>query len=49
MSGQVCPTDRSAGLLLGRARLSQTDETLVGVDPWVPMSLSIRLRKPPHN
>jgi hypothetical protein len=42
MSGRAGPTDRSAGLLVGRARLSGTDETLVGGDLGVPMSL-----KPP--
>jgi hypothetical protein len=40
--GRVGPTDRSAGLLVGRARLSGMAETLVGGDPWVPMS-----HKPP--
>jgi hypothetical protein len=39
-SGRAGPTDRSAGLLVGRARLSGTAETLVGGDPWVPMSLN---------
>jgi hypothetical protein len=34
------PMDRLAGLLVGRARLSGTAETLVGGDPWVPMSLT---------
>jgi hypothetical protein len=42
ISGRVGSTDRSAGLLVGRARLSGTTETLVGGDPWVPMS-----HKPP--
>jgi hypothetical protein len=42
MSGREGPTNRSVGLLVGRARLSRTAETLVGGDPWVPMSL-----KPP--
>jgi hypothetical protein len=42
MSGRGGPTDRSADLLVGRARLSGTAETLVGGDPWVLMSL-----KPP--
>jgi hypothetical protein len=42
MSGRVGPMDRSAGLLVGRARLSGTAETLVGGDLWVPMSV-----KPP--
>jgi hypothetical protein len=37
MSGRGGPTDRSAGLLEGRARLPGTAETLVG-DPCVPMS-----------
>jgi hypothetical protein len=41
-SGQVGSTDRSVGLLVGRARLSGTAETLVSGDPWVPMSV-----KPP--
>jgi hypothetical protein len=41
-SGRAGSTDRSAGLLVGRARLSGTAETLVGGDPWVPMS-----HKPP--
>jgi hypothetical protein len=36
--GRAGPTDRSAGLLVGRARLSGTVETLAGGDPWVPMS-----------
>jgi hypothetical protein len=40
--GQAGSTDRSAGLLVGRARLSGTAETLVGGDPWVTMS-----HKPP--
>jgi hypothetical protein len=39
MSGRGRSTNRSAGLLVGRARLSGTVETLVGGDPWVPMSL----------
>jgi hypothetical protein len=38
MSGRARTTDRSAGLLVGRAHLSGTVETLVGRDPWVPMS-----------
>jgi hypothetical protein len=38
MSGRAGPTNRSAGLLVGRARLPGTAETLVGGDPWVPMS-----------
>jgi hypothetical protein len=42
MSGRAGPTDRSAGLLAGQAYLSGTTETLVGGDPWVPMSLSVR-------
>jgi hypothetical protein len=42
MSGRGGPTDRSASLLVGRAGLLGTNETLVGGDPWVPMSL-----KPP--
>jgi hypothetical protein len=33
------PTDRSAGLLAGRAYLSGTAETLVGGDQGLPMSL----------
>jgi hypothetical protein len=37
-SGRAGSTDRSAGLLVGRACLSGTAETLVGGDPWVPMS-----------
>jgi hypothetical protein len=37
-SGRAGPTDRSAGLLVGRFCLSGTAETLVGGDPWVPMS-----------
>jgi hypothetical protein len=37
-SGRAGSTDRSAGLLVGRARLSGTAKTLVGGDPWVPMS-----------
>jgi hypothetical protein len=37
-SGRAGSTDRSAGLLVGRARLSGTAETLVGGDPWVRMS-----------
>jgi hypothetical protein len=32
------PTCRSAGLLAGRLRLTGTSRTLVGGDPWVPMS-----------
>jgi hypothetical protein len=40
MSGRAGSTDRLAGLLVGRARLSGTAETLVGGDPWVPMSVS---------
>jgi hypothetical protein len=36
------PTCRSAGLLAGRVHLTGTSETLVGGDPWVPMS-----HKPP--
>jgi hypothetical protein len=43
-SGRAGPTDRSAGLLVGRACLSGTAETLVVGDPWVPMS-----HKPPIN
>jgi hypothetical protein len=38
MSGRVRSTNRSAGLLVGRAHLSGTAETLVGGDPGVPMS-----------
>jgi hypothetical protein len=41
-SGRAWSTDWSAGLLVGRACLSGTAETLVGGDPWVPMS-----HKPP--
>jgi hypothetical protein len=41
-SGRAGSTDRLVGLLVGRARLSGTAKTLVGGDPWVPMSL-----KPP--
>jgi hypothetical protein len=37
-SGRAGSTDRSAGLLVGQTRLSGTAETLVGGDPWVPMS-----------
>jgi hypothetical protein len=37
-SSRAGSTDRSAGLLVGWARLSGTTETLVGGDPWVPMS-----------
>jgi hypothetical protein len=37
-SGRAWSTDRSAGHLVGRARLSGTAETLVGGEPWVPMS-----------
>jgi hypothetical protein len=37
-SGRAGSTDRSAGLLVGQARLSGKAETLVGGDPWVPMS-----------
>jgi hypothetical protein len=36
------PTCKSAGLLAGRVHLTGTSGTLVGGDPWVPMSL-----KPP--
>jgi hypothetical protein len=36
------PTCRSAGLLAGQVHLTGTSGTLVGGDPWVPMSL-----KPP--
>jgi hypothetical protein len=32
------PTDRSAGLLVGRTHLSGTTVSLVGGDPGVPMS-----------
>jgi hypothetical protein len=42
MSGRGGPTDRSADLLECRARLSGTAETLVGGDPGVPMSLTVR-------
>jgi hypothetical protein len=34
----VGPTDRSAGLLVGRTHLSGTAVSLVGGDPGVPMS-----------
>jgi hypothetical protein len=37
-SGRAGSTDRSAGLLVGQARLSGTTEILVGGDTWVPMS-----------
>jgi hypothetical protein len=37
-SGRAGSTDRSAGLLVGRDRLSGTADTLVIGDPWVPMS-----------
>jgi hypothetical protein len=40
MSGRGGSTDRSAGLLVGRARQSGTAETLGGGDPWVLMSLT---------
>jgi hypothetical protein len=43
-SGWVGSTDRSAGLLVGWARLSGTAETLVGGDLWVHLS-----HKPPIN
>jgi hypothetical protein len=33
------PTCRSAGLLTGQVHLTGTSSTLVGGDPWVPMSL----------
>jgi hypothetical protein len=42
LTGRGGSTDRSAGLLVGRARLSETAETLVGGDPRVPMSLKPR-------
>jgi hypothetical protein len=32
------PTCRLAGLLAGRVHLTGTSRTLVGGDPWVPMS-----------
>jgi hypothetical protein len=38
----VGPTDRSAGLLVGRTHLSGTAMSLVGGDPGVPMSHSPR-------
>jgi hypothetical protein len=38
----VGPSCRSAGLLVGRVHLIGTSGTLVGGDPWVPMSV-----KPP--
>jgi hypothetical protein len=34
------PTCTSAGLLAGRVHLAETSGTLVGGDPWVPMSLN---------
>jgi hypothetical protein len=37
------PTCRSAGLLAGRVHLTGTSGTLVGGDPWVPMSPRRRL------
>jgi hypothetical protein len=37
-TGRAGSTDRSAGLLVCRSRLSGTAETLVGGDPWLPMS-----------
>jgi hypothetical protein len=36
--GRFGPTDRSAGLLVGRTHLSGTAVSLVGEDPGVPMS-----------
>jgi hypothetical protein len=36
------PTCRSVGLLAGQVHLTGTSGTLVGGDPWIPMSL-----KPP--
>jgi hypothetical protein len=39
----VGPTDRSAGLLVGRIHLSGTVVSLVGGDPGVPMSHSVFL------
>jgi hypothetical protein len=36
--GRFGPTVRSAGLLVGRTHLSGTAVSLVGGDPWVPMS-----------
>jgi hypothetical protein len=39
----VGPTDRSAGLLVGRTHLSVTTVSLVGGDPGVPMSHRYRL------
>jgi hypothetical protein len=33
------PTCRSVGLFIGRVHLTGTSRTLVGGDPWVPMSL----------
>jgi hypothetical protein len=38
----VGPTDRSAGLLLGRTHLSGTVVSLVSGDPGVPMSHSTK-------
>jgi hypothetical protein len=40
----VGPTDRSAGLLVGRTHLSGTAVSLVGGDPGVPMSHKPRAR-----
>jgi hypothetical protein len=39
--GRAGSTDRSACLLVGRALLSGTAETLVDGDPWVPMSHNV--------
>jgi hypothetical protein len=47
MSDRGGPTDRSVGLLVGRARLSGMAETLVGGDPGVPMSLTLSFYPPP--
>jgi hypothetical protein len=40
VSGATC---RSVGLLVGRIHLAGTSRTLVGGDPWVPMSLMANL------
>jgi hypothetical protein len=45
----VGPTDRSAGLLVGRTHLSRTAVSLVGGDPGVPMSHKyIQPKQPPR-
>jgi hypothetical protein len=38
----IGPTDRSAGLLVGRTHLSSTAVSLVGGDPGVPMSHTLQ-------